>query len=63
MHNAVIDSTHDDSTIIGYQWRLSGSHKIFDICDYYANIDMGLGKGVWTKDAVPRHKAHPLAYA
>lgn len=58
-HRAVIASTVDDERIIGYQWRLSGSHPDPDICDYYATIEMGLGKGVWTKEAVPRHKAHP----
>jgi hypothetical protein len=60
-HNAVIDSVADDDTIIGFQWRLSGGHAHAgpDICDDYANIEMGLGKGVWSKEAVPRHKAHP----
>lgn len=62
-HRAVIDDTQDNEDIIGYQWRLSSSHARYrsspDICDYYANIDMGLGKGVWTKDTVPHHKAHP----
>jgi hypothetical protein len=58
-HRAVIDDTIDDDTIIGYQWRLSASHPITDICDYYASIDMGLGKGVFTKETVPRSKAHP----
>jgi len=59
LHRGVIASTLDDETIIGYQWRLSASHPVTDICDYYADIDMGLGKGVWTKEAVPKHKAHP----
>jgi hypothetical protein len=58
-HRAVIDATLADDSIIGYQWLLSPSHAVPDICDYYANIDMGLGQGVWTKEAVPRHKAHP----
>ena len=58
-HRAVIASTVEDEDIIGYQWRLSSTHPRPDICDYYASIDMGLGKGVWTKDAVPHHKAHP----
>lgn len=58
-HRAVIASTEADDTVIGYQWRLSASHPAADICDYYANIEMGLGKGIWSKDAVPRHKAHP----
>ena len=59
MHRAVIASVEGDDSIIGFQWRLSGSHPATDICDYYANIEMGLGKGVWTKEAVPHHKAHP----
>ncbi len=58
-HRAVIASVEGDDSVIGFQWRLSGSHKVTDICDYYANIEMGLGKGVWTKEAVPHHKAHP----
>jgi len=58
-HNAVIDSTIDDVLIIGYQWRLSGSHPVYDICNVYAEVDMGLGKGVFTKETVPRSKAHP----
>lgn len=59
MHRAVIAGTEDDETIIGYQWRLSASHPVVDICDYYASVEMGLGKGVFTKEAVPQHKAHP----
>lgn len=58
-HRAVIASTEDDESIIGYQWRLSASHPVTDICDYYASIDMGYGKGIFTKDTVPRAKAHP----
>lgn len=58
-HNAIIASTEADEDIIGYQWRLSSTHHVPDICDYYASIEMGLGKGVWTKDTVPKHKAHP----
>lgn len=58
-HRAVIASSMEDATVIGYQWRLSSSHAVADICDYYASIEMGLGKGVWTKEAVPKHKAHP----
>lgn len=58
-HRAVIASAIDDPDIIGFHWQLSSSHPRPDICDYYAGIDMGLGKGVWTKEAVPKHKAHP----
>lgn len=59
-HIGVIDSVFDDPDIIGYQWLLSSSHPKPDICDFYAHIDMGLGRGVFTKEAVPRKKAHPF---
>lgn len=58
-HNAIIASTAQDGNIIGYQWRLSASHPAPDICDYYASVDFGLGRGVFPKDQVPKHKAHP----
>jgi hypothetical protein len=58
-HNAVIESTVNDPDIIGYQWRLSSSHPAPDICDKYASVDVGLGRGVFPKDRVPRAKAHP----
>ena len=58
-HNGVIDATVHDKLILGYQWRLSSSHPSPDICDYYASVEMGLGKGVYTREAVPRSKAHP----
>lgn len=58
-HRAVIASAIDDPDVIGYLWSVSSSHPRFDICDYYASIDMGLGRGVWPKHAVPKHKAHP----
>ena len=58
-HTAIIASTQDSPDIIGYQWRLSASHPYADICDYYASIEMGLGKGVWPKGQEPKHKAHP----
>jgi hypothetical protein len=45
--------------VIGYQWRLSSSHPFPDICDYYAGVDFGLGRGVWPKEKVPPEKAHP----
>jgi hypothetical protein len=58
-HRAVISDTVDNPSVIGYQWRLSSGHKIADICDYYASIEQGLGKGVWRKESVPSSKAHP----
>lgn len=61
-HLAIIESTIQDDSVLGYQWRLSASHPEFDICDYYANIDMGLGRGVFPKNRVPRAKAHPHCF-
>jgi hypothetical protein len=58
-HRAVIASADGDESIIGFQWRLSGSHPTTDICDYYANVELGFGKGVFPKDQVPTAKAHP----
>ena len=58
-HRGVIAATKDDDDIIGYHWRLSRSHPEPDICDYYAGIELGLGRGVWPVDQVPEHKAHP----
>jgi len=58
-HMAVIESVAHDDSIIGFQWRLSASHPATDICDYYANIEMGLGKGVFSRETVPHAKAHP----
>jgi hypothetical protein len=58
-HQAVLAATRDDQDIVGYWWRLSSGHPEADICDYYAGIELGLGKGVWPKDQAPQHKAHP----
>lgn len=55
----VIASCIDDPDIIGFRWELSSIHSEPDICDLFASIEMGFGKGVWTKDAVPKQKAHP----
>lgn len=58
-HRAAIDATQEDEFVVGYRWRLSASHPEPDICDYYANIELGLGRGIWPKDRVPHDKAHP----
>jgi len=59
-HNAVINTTLDDGLIIGYWWRLSPGHVDKKcLCNQYANVDMGLGIGVWSKELVPRKKPHP----
>jgi len=56
---ATVELTKDEEEIIGYQWRLSRSHPRPDICDVYANVDYGLGKGVHPKNKLPRLPAHP----
>lgn len=58
-HRATIGATRDDDLVIGYRWRLSASHPDPDICDWFAGIELGLGKGVWPKDRAPEGKAHP----
>ena len=55
----VVALTQDDPDVAGYQWRLSRSHPRPDICDVYANVDYGLGRGVHPKDKLPPHPAHP----
>jgi len=58
-HIMVIENWQDNEFVIGYRWRLSSAHEIRDICDEYANVDFGLGKGVFPKDKVPPKVAHP----
>ena len=58
-HKAQIKMTEDDKDLIGYRWKLSKSHPKPDICDLFANINYGYGKGIHSKDKVPRQKAHP----
>ncbi len=56
---ATVELTKDEEEIVGYQWRLSASHPRADICDVYANVDYGLGRGVHPKNKLPRLPAHP----
>ena len=58
-HRGVIKATEEDPDIIGYRWVLSPTHPCPDICDFYAGVDFGLGRGVFPKDKVPKGKAHP----
>ncbi len=58
-HLSVIENWKDDEDVIGFKWKLTPAHKIKDICDEYANVDFGLGKGVFPKDKVPQRVAHP----
>jgi len=58
-HLAIIKQTEEDEFVIGYKWELSPAHERPDICDVYASVNFGLGKGIWPKKRVPRRKAHP----
>ena len=50
----------NDDDCVAYQWKLSGRHPVFDICDLYAKADLyGLGAGIFPKDKAPRLPAHP----
>lgn len=49
-----------DKHVIGFQWRISSRHPVYDICDMYARADMfNLGAGVYPKDNIPPLPAHP----
>ncbi|MFZ8788007.1 hypothetical protein, partial [Thermocrinis sp.] len=56
---ATVELTKDEEEVVGYQWRLSRSHPRADICDVYANVDYGLGRGVHPKNKLPKLPAHP----
>lgn len=50
----------NDKDIKLVQWRLSSKHRIFDICDYYAQLDIGYGAGIYPKDVYPAIPLHPF---
>ena len=58
-HKVQIKATYGDPHLVGYRWRLSRAHPRPDICDVYASVNFGLGKGVWPKEKVPKRKPHP----
>lgn len=50
----------EDEDVIGWRWRLSTAHKIYDICDFHAKANLyGLGPGVFPKDKIAPQPAHP----
>lgn len=50
----------NDADIKLVKWQLSSRHKIFDICDMYANMDVGYGKGIYPKGQYPSIPLHPF---
>jgi len=59
LNTAVVESHKDDPFVVGFKWNLSPAHKIKDVCDRYASVDFGLGKGVFPKGKLPVYVAHP----
>jgi len=50
-----------DTDLEFVQWRLSPTHPVEDICDYFAHVNnFGLGPGVYPKESAPVGPAHPF---
>ena len=55
-----LEDCRKDPDVVGIRWTLSSSHKIFDICDFYASADLyGMGPGVYPLGKIPGYPAHP----
>ena len=52
-------SIYDDDIVVGFIWKLSPQHPRTDICDFYADLNNGEGKGVYRKEDTPSLPAHP----
>lgn len=59
-HDSFLARWDADENCIAYQWRLSGRHPVYDICDLYAKANLyGLGAGIFPKGNGPLIPAHP----
>lgn len=59
-HDGFLARWDANENCIAYQWRLSGRHPVYDICDLYAKANLyGLGAGIFPKGKVPLIPAHP----
>lgn len=48
---------------IGIRWSTSSAHRIFDVCDFCAGVDLyGMGPGIYPKDRCPAYPAHPHCF-
>ena len=54
-----IKSYIDDEDVVAMKWILNGNHIDFDICDMHADLDLGMGAGVYPLDQFPSFPAHP----
>lgn len=50
----------NDKDIKFVKHRLSTRHKITDICDFWANLDIGFGKGILPKEKMITLPLHPF---
>lgn len=60
-HTTSIRSYIESPYVIGVKWNLSGSHKVSDECNEFADHEDGMGEGVFEKTAVP-FKPHPMCF-
>jgi len=49
----------EDDEVKFVKYRMSSKHKITDICDFYANLDLGYGKGIIPKKEMRTLPLHP----
>ena len=49
----------EDDEIQLVRYRMSSRHPVVDICDYYANLDVGYGPGIVPKDQMVALPLHP----
>jgi hypothetical protein len=50
----------DDKDVEYVRFNLSSSHKMVDVCDFYANLDIGYGAGVVKKEDMRTLPLHPF---
>ena len=49
----------EDDEVEFVEYRLSTAHKIKDICDFYAHLDLGYGPGIYPKSEMRTLPLHP----
>ncbi len=49
----------EDDEVEFVKYRLSTAHKIKDICDFYAHLDLGYGPGIYPKKEMRTLPLHP----
>ena len=50
----------EDDEVEFVEYRLSTAHKIKDICDFYAHLDLGYGPGIYPKSEMRTLPLHPF---